>query len=186
MEIDPIQANFEWMTKRSTLAAFPSWFQKAKTTEQTIGIQKSFLTSLSQSTRHGTFFACNSLLRFVLLAWGIQFYGYLFSFFPALDSIFFLAFEIFTLMQRDGSQAPSINPIAFNGVSIFATIWHKRIINNSICLIRNICCCHYLDLSAADIFPLFTGKEGKNTKISPLWWSKWFCCRSISLMFDQK
>lgn len=38
--------------------------------------------------------------------------------------------------------------------SFLATVWHKRIINNSFGLIRNICVSHYLDLSTADIFPV--------------------------------
>lgn len=167
-----------------------------QTNEQTIEIQKSFLTSLSWSTLHGTFFVCNSLLRFVSLGRGFQFYGYLFSFFFLLfipySFALVVAFEIFTLTQRDGSRAPSINPIAFNSAFIFVTIWHKRIINNSIGLIRNICLCHYLDLSAADIFPLFSRKRKKKTHNSLPFdetngfdsFRSWFI--RISLMFDQK
>lgn len=110
--------------------------------------------------RIGTFFECNSLLRFVLLGKG----------FPSLTQFFFsrvcslllsFSFDVSVLKYLHyikGWKSSLINkPDNIQCPFIFVTIWHKRIINNSICLIRNICFSHYLDLSSADIFPLFIG-----------------------------
>lgn len=88
----------------------------------------------------------------------LAFYSRMFFllFFCACESTL-LCFDFAYLHYIEMKVEPSIKRDKHAAALLFisVTIWHKRIINNSFCLIRNICVSHYLDLSTADIFLLF-------------------------------
>lgn len=162
MEIDPIRG--ERRIDDTTQQRFPSWFQKAKPLNKQLEFKNGF--GHQSLIQHGTARFSHTIHYYDLFCFAQAIYlaFHFCSGFHILSLV--VAVEIFTLTQKRWKSSPINKPDSIRR-RIFVTIWHKRIINNSIGLIRNICRCHYLDLSAADFFPFFTPKK-KHTIRSPL------------------